>query len=89
MSDSIRYNMSRDAKGNATVSSSLTVGGRRRPRTYSRASECISYYLDDAGNKVGATIFRESSASKRARAIKNIPTNRKLTAADLRPIFAD
>jgi hypothetical protein len=79
----VKYNMNRDAKGNASVSSSLTVGGRRRPRTYSRASECISYYLDEEGNKVRATIFRESSTNKRARAIKNIPTNRKLTAADL------
>lgn len=88
----MNYNMNRDARGNASVSSAVTVGGRREPRTYSRASECISYHLDDEGNKVGAYIFRESPTNKRARAIKNLPiptAARKLTCADLAPIFAD
>lgn len=71
------------------ATTALRTGGTRKPRTYTSGTECISYYLDSDGNKINARVFREPARNKRARALKNLPTNRKLTAADLAPIFAD
>lgn len=31
---------------------------KRQPRTYINASECVSYKLDDSGNKIDAAIFK-------------------------------
>lgn len=70
------------------MTTATKVGGRRPSRTYTRASECISYYLDENGNKVNATIFRTPSENKRTRSVKMLPKH-KLTAADLAPVFAD
>lgn len=81
--------MLRDDARSIGMTTATKVGGRRQPKTYSRASVCISYYLDENGNKVNGRIFREPAQNKRARALKNLPVGQKLTCADLRPIFAD
>lgn len=87
---SVSFNMNQDERGNYHVSSALTVGGRRQPRTTGPASECVSYYLDAEGNKVNARIFRAATERKhnRSKTVVVVP-NRKITAADLAPIFAD
>jgi hypothetical protein len=38
---------------------------KRRPDTYCRAnSECVSYYLDEDGNKVNGKVFKPSRSRK-------------------------
>lgn len=65
------------------------VGGTRKPKN-ATWSECVSYKLDENGNKVDAHIFRRGSERKhnRNRTVV-VDVQKKLTAADLAPIFAD
>lgn len=49
------------------------VGGTRKPRISSAASYCVSYKLDENGNKVGAHVFTPSNRK---------PNRRKLSQAD-------
>jgi len=78
--------LDKDTARNIGAVTATRVGGRRNSRTYSRASECISYYATDRSD---AVIFRESSVSKRARALRSVvlPPAHRITAADLAPIL--
>lgn len=76
---------SRDAKHvddprNQGLLDGTKVGGTRKPRITAGASYCVSYKLDENGNKVGAHVFTPGNRK---------PNRRKLSAEDKADIAAN
>jgi hypothetical protein len=64
----MRYNMPLDVTYSSPKRERGKVrGNKRQPRTYGPHGECVSYYLDEHGNKERGKVFtpsREARASK-------------------------
>jgi hypothetical protein len=70
----------------------------KAPRVKAPASYCVSYKLDANGNKVDAKVFspsnrkpnrRKMSEADKVEIADKLAGPHKLTAADLKPLFAD
>jgi len=80
------------------MTTALRAGGTKSPKVRQSASHCVSYKLDDNGNKVGAHVFapnkrkpnrRKLSEADNVEIADKIAQGKHITAADLAPVFAD
>jgi hypothetical protein len=75
-----------DARAMGAVTA-LSTTYRRKPRTYTSASTCISYHNAD---KSDAVIFRSARAERRATTkVASATAPKRMMSYDLDPVFAD
>lgn len=80
------------------MTTALRAGGTKSPKVRQSASYCVSYKLDEDGNKVDAHVFSPNKRKPNRRKMSEADTvelqdkiaqGHHLTAADLAPVFAD